>query len=209
MSLGLAKKEQDIDENFDKDVPLVLAAQAGDKDAYGSLYNKYKGFVYGIVYLKVRSHASADEIAQDVFMIGFNKIHTLREAIKFKGWIGIIANNTALNSLRKHEPINLDLQEDYLPEKRIAYIQDPISSLIFSDVLSQVRSAIALLSPIEQQVIYGYYFQGMSIRDMSKEFGDPDPIPEGTIKSRMDKARHHLRGIILYGTDIDVTDNLQ
>ena len=82
---------------------LVEAARNGDRAAFTKLYEQYARMVHGIVLARA-PRSEADDLVQDVFFFAWRKIHTLREAAAFGGWIGMIARNRAMDYHRqKHE----------------------------------------------------------------------------------------------------------
>ena len=71
--------------------PLVLQAQAGDRDAFGDLVVLFESRIFGIVMQRLRNTAEADEVVQEVFLRAFRKLPQLQEAERFGGWLCQIA----------------------------------------------------------------------------------------------------------------------
>lgn len=84
----------------DEHVPLVLAAQRGDRDAFGELYVLFGRYVYAILLARVSQDTAAD-LAQEVFMHAWSVIGSLREPAAFGGWIGAIARRRAIDHVRR------------------------------------------------------------------------------------------------------------
>ncbi|MDT5063774.1 MAG: polymerase sigma-70 factor, subfamily [Acidobacteriota bacterium] len=83
-----------------EDAPLVEAVMRGDRDAFGRLYNLYGAMVHGILLARV-PFDEVDDLVQDVFLLAFKRIHTLREAGAFGGWLAMIARNRAVDFHRR------------------------------------------------------------------------------------------------------------
>ena len=64
----------------------VRAAQAGDRDAQATLYERYQGSALALAYRKVGNWAEAEELVQDVFIHAFDRIDQLRVPEAFGGW---------------------------------------------------------------------------------------------------------------------------
>ncbi|MEW6212302.1 MAG: sigma-70 family RNA polymerase sigma factor [Acidobacteriota bacterium] len=79
---------------------LVEAARAGDHDAFRRLYDLYAPMVHGILLARA-PRGEVDDLVQDVFMIAFNRLHTLRNREAFGGWIAMIARNRAMDFHRR------------------------------------------------------------------------------------------------------------
>ena len=86
-----------------EEISLVEAARNGDRAAFTKLYERYARMVHGIVLARA-PRTEADDLVQDVFFFAWRKIHTVRDAAAFGGWIGMIARNRAMDYHRqKHE----------------------------------------------------------------------------------------------------------
>lgn len=78
----------------DEIVTLVCAASAGDRQAFGVLYERYARFVHGVLL----AHADRDDVhdlVQNVFLRALRQLHTLRDPAAFGGWLATIARNEA------------------------------------------------------------------------------------------------------------------
>lgn len=82
------------------DAPLVEAVLSGDRDAFERLYNLYGPMVHGILLARV-PFDEVDDLVQDVFLLAFKRLHTLREAGAFGGWLAMIARNRAVDFHRR------------------------------------------------------------------------------------------------------------
>jgi RNA polymerase sigma-70 factor (ECF subfamily) len=82
------------------DAPLVEAVRRGDSDAFGRLYDLYGPMVHGILLARV-PYDEVDDLVQDVFLLAFKRIHTLREAGAFGGWLAMITRNRAVDFHRR------------------------------------------------------------------------------------------------------------
>ncbi len=92
------------------DVPLVEAAMGGDREAFGQLYHFYAAMVHGILLARV-PYAEVSDLVQDVFLIAFKKVGTLRNSRAFGPWLAMIARNRAMDFYRHSR------QMDALPEE--------------------------------------------------------------------------------------------
>ena len=89
---------------------LVEAVLGGDRDAFGRLYDLYGPMVHGILLARV-PFDEVDDLVQDVFLLAFKRIHTLREAGAFGGWLAMIARNRAVDFHRRRRETE-ELPED-------------------------------------------------------------------------------------------------
>jgi RNA polymerase sigma-70 factor (ECF subfamily) len=79
---------------------LVEAVRGGDRESFGRLYALYAPMVHGILLARV-PWGEVDDLVQDVFLVAFKRIHTLREAGAFGGWLAMIARNRAVDFHRR------------------------------------------------------------------------------------------------------------
>jgi len=90
-------------------IPIVVAAQRGDRDAFEELYARFARFVYAILLTRVPPDEAGD-LAQDVFMHAWTMIGSLREPAAFGGWIGAIARRRAID-FRRRRPMEVELDD--------------------------------------------------------------------------------------------------
>lgn len=76
------------------DTLLVDAAREGDRSAFGRLYDRFAPMVHGILLARVPG-TEVDDLVQDVFLLAFTRVHSLRDATRFGGWLAAITRNRA------------------------------------------------------------------------------------------------------------------
>lgn len=86
-----------------EDDSLVSAARAGDRAAFGRLYDRYARMVHGILLARVPPR-EVDDLVQEVFLAAMRQLHTLREVSRFGAWLGTITRNRANDYFRKAIP---------------------------------------------------------------------------------------------------------
>jgi RNA polymerase sigma-70 factor (ECF subfamily) len=92
------------------DQPLVEAARAGDREAFGRLFQRYAPMVHGVLLARVRS-SEVDDLMQDVFLLALQRLPGLREAPAFGAWLAMIARNRAVDFYRSRRPMD-ELPDD-------------------------------------------------------------------------------------------------
>ncbi len=86
---------------------LIHAAVKGDRTAFGELYVRYARMVHGILLVRVPAE-DAEDLVQEVFLSAMRQLGGLRTAAAFRGWLGSIARNRAIDyfrSRRQTEPL--------------------------------------------------------------------------------------------------------
>jgi RNA polymerase sigma-70 factor (ECF subfamily) len=88
-----------------EDDSLVSAARAGDRAAFGRLYDRYARMVHGILLARVPPREVHD-LVQEVFLSALRQLHALRDVSRFGAWLGTITRNRANDYFRKSIPEN-------------------------------------------------------------------------------------------------------
>jgi len=94
-------------ETSDEDA-VIRAAVGGDRGAFGELYVRYARMVHAILLARVPP-SDAEDLVQDVFLAAMRQLRGLRTAAAFRGWLGAIARNRAIDFHRdSRERVPLD-----------------------------------------------------------------------------------------------------
>lgn len=92
--------------------PLVQAARAGDRRAFGTLYERFRPIVHGILLAHV-PRSEVPDLVQDVFLRALDSIAGLRDTEAFGAWLLTIARHEASRTRRRtrlHEPLTDDIR---------------------------------------------------------------------------------------------------
>jgi RNA polymerase sigma-70 factor (ECF subfamily) len=92
------------------DARLVESARAGDRAAFGLLYERYARMVHGILMARVPL-GEVDDLVQDVFVMALRRLSSLRDAARFGGWLAAVARNRA-NDYHRHSVSEVEWRED-------------------------------------------------------------------------------------------------
>jgi RNA polymerase sigma-70 factor, ECF subfamily len=115
------------------DTDLVLAAQDGNRAAFGSLYDRYRRMVHGVLLAHVR-YGDAEDLMQDVFVQAMRCLPNLRESSAFGGWLAAIARNLAMDHHRRRK-------ETVAIDERSAGATRPDEAQIALDVIGRLPAA--------------------------------------------------------------------
>lgn len=96
---------------------LIRAAAGGDRSAFGELYLRYARMVHGILLSRVPA-GDAEDLVQDVFLSAMRQLRGLRDAAAFRGWLGAIARNRAMDYFRQARqtvPLDENNEREHAP----------------------------------------------------------------------------------------------
>lgn len=170
------------------DTQLAHRAIAGDKDAFGLLTQQYWPLVFGEIQRQVRSADQAADLAQDVFCKAFERVHTLRHAECFVGWLKRMAVNTAISWGRQNARHRRLLDQCWPPEDA-DQAPSPIEFYERQKHHHRLRTQMALLPPTERRALVLYYDENCSYAQISRAMG----ICQATVKWHLRQGRQRLR----------------
>ena len=165
---------------------LVRAAQKGDRDAFGLLFERYRPGIVALAMRRVRNADEAEELAQDVFIQAMQKIEQLRVPEAFGGWLRRIVHRMAINRMtRTRHAVACDPET---LEATCLAKGTPEQEAQDREQAAAVRESIDRLGELDQETLKAFYLRGQSLIEMSVEFD----APVGTIKRRLHVARKRL-----------------
>ncbi len=167
-------------------VQLVRQAQAGCREAFGELFQRYERHVFAIALRRLGDYAEAQELTQDVFIQALTKLDQLRTPEAFGGWLRSITNRMAINRIVRRVPA-VAVESETL---EASWTDDvtPLDEAIEHEDAQNVRHGLAQLGELDRQTLEAFYVRGRSLLEMADEF----EAPLGTIKRRLHVARKRL-----------------
>ena len=173
------------------DAQAIALCQAGSRQAFGFLVERYKERAYYSALGIVRSHDAALDLSQDAFVRAFRAIKRFDSTKKFFTWYYQILRNLCLNFIRdKKRHARPFSQVDENEVKRLADDSQDASVLVEQNELKKALwAAMDDLKPNEREVIVLKDFQDLAYKDIA----DILDIPIGTVMSRLFNARKALK----------------
>ncbi len=177
----------------DPDGDLVSSWQAGDLGAFESLIRRHEARVFRLLMRMLRDRQDAEDVTQEVFLSLHRHGHRFRGESRFSTFIYRVAANAALNRRRTLGRKNARIRQlkvrhaagDDLPSSP----RDPESATSGAETQVLVQEALLRIPPDLRIAIVLYDIEGLSYREVSTVLN----IPEGTVKSRIHRARGALR----------------
>jgi RNA polymerase sigma-70 factor (ECF subfamily) len=161
---------------------LVIAAQRGDRDAFGALVRAHQRRAYGVARSIVMTHEDAEDAVQEGFLHAYRALDRFLTTQPFGAWLHRIVANAALDLTRRRRV----READALPENLALGSFDPAEA---SDLRTRLKAGLAALSDRQRAVIVLHDIQGFRHGEIGRLLG----IPEGTARSDLFHARLALR----------------
>lgn len=169
------------------DRELLARASAGDRAAFGQLYDRHVRPVYWQAYAVVRDQREAEDVTQEVFITMWDKIRRITVVDdSVLPWLLVTARYTALNARRRSQKVsarsiqlNADLPDD-------ASVEDEV---VAGQIRGEIDKAVAALSPTDQR-LYEMCVAGDHTYELAaRELG----VSHAAVRNRVSRLRTRLR----------------
>jgi RNA polymerase sigma-70 factor (ECF subfamily) len=185
---------------------VIEGCKAGDRKAFEKIVLFYQKRVFNYAYRMVGNMEEAKELAQEVFVSVFESIKSLRDEAKFEGWLKQITVNHCRNRwkyLKRRHYFNTDSMDDPVETedgdvtKSFADPSDtPDTAYEKKMVQEWIQKGLLRLKEDQRELIVLRHLQELSYDEMGKCLN----LPEGTVKSKLHRARMDLKEIL--GKDV-------
>ena len=159
---------------------VIAKAVDGDRLAQQTIYEALCSRVHRLV-LRVVGESDVDDVTQDVFIHLFAKLRTFRRESEFTTWVHRLAINESLQHLRRtHRRSTIPLEENSMTSKSPGNASE--MKELFETAFSRIDGEMRILLELKE-------VERLSYSKIAELIG----IPEGTVGSRLNRARRDLR----------------
>lgn len=173
------------------DVTLVRRAQANDVDAFRRLFDRHHERLYNYVLYMVGDPDDAADLTQAAFINAWRNLRRLKAPEAFVSWLHRIASNLTKDHAKKRRDTPMADVQDVAD--RIVSLGDappnPEDVVTGREAQETVRRAVASLPEKHRDVVVMHHLEGMEVAEIAGALG----VPEGTVLSRLARARDALR----------------
>ncbi|TWT07888.1 sigma-70 family RNA polymerase sigma factor [Planococcus sp. CPCC 101016] len=174
------------------DTSLYMRINEQDKAALEQLYDRYEKILFSFLYKMLEDRELAEEALQEVFIKIWRGKGVYDESKgKFTSWLFRMAQNTAIDLIRKHKKPTVPIEEAAQMSSNDAPVDQQVE---WQEKKGQIETAVQRLSAEQQKMIDLFYFKGHT----HETIADMCDIPLGTVKSRIRLALKKLK-ISLHG----------
>jgi len=187
--------------SLDQDSTVVERCLSGDANAWEDLVRTHTRRVYGLCYRFTGRDSEAQDLTQDVFLRVYRALGSFRAAEGcFTTWLTRLTRNLLIDHYRRTRNQRVtDSIEDQLPRVEQGFVSThsshqarPDTALAGREASEMLQGALGRLSPELRETIILRDLQDMEYR----EIADVLEIPEGTVKSRLNRGRAELARIL-------------
>jgi RNA polymerase sigma-70 factor (ECF subfamily) len=186
-----------LEPTFDLDTQLVERCLAGDEGAWEDLVKTHTRRVYSICYRFMGKDSEAQDLTQDVFLRLFRTLKSFRAGEgSFTVWLSRMTRNLLIDNYRRTRQERItDSIEEQLPmlEERAVGAGSRADSLLAGREASEMlQGALQRLSPELRETVILRDLEEMEYKEIAETLG----VPEGTVKSRLNRGRAELARIL-------------
>lgn len=175
---------------------LICRAARGDAEAFRQLVEAYQTPAYRLA-ARMCGPDSAEDVTQEAFLAAWRALPEFRGDCRFSTWLYRLVSNAAIDCLRrekKHRDTG-DVDDLELPDGG----PSPQEQAERSDTRDAVRRALDRLSPEHRQVLLLRFMQELDYGEIARALN----VSEGTVKSRINRAKSKLREVLAAGNFFD------
>lgn len=192
----------------DREKSLIEECKQGDIESFELLIKDHQQMAFNIAYRMLGNIEDARDASQDAFIKIFKNIKTFKGNSSFSTWMYRIVSNTCLDELRKkkkHHNYSYDnpiKTEDGEMSRNIPMVENTPEEIInMKESQKLIQNALNKLSDQNKAVIVLRDIKGFSYEQISEILN----CPEGTVKSRISRARVALKTILV--KDMELFNN--
>lgn len=170
------------------DESLAARAEAGESEAFEDLIGRYEKPVFRMIYQFTNDRHQAEDLSQETFVKAYRSLEKFDpEKGRFSTWLFTIARNLCRNAWRSRssDPVDCRREEDFI------VVRNPEDEASAREVFNELNLALERLP----EVFRSAFILGVIEQLPLAEVAEIEGVAEGTIKSRISRAREQLRTV--------------
>jgi RNA polymerase sigma factor (sigma-70 family) len=145
------------------------------------LVREHQGMVCAVAYAVLRDRARSEEVAQDAFLLAWQRLPAMDPAPAMPAWVCGVARNLALNAARR--------RKESAVEHEAVTQQTPLDAMLDREIEALAHAALGTLSAKDREVVTLFYRNESSIAEIAGALG----LSEPTVRQRLHRGRERLR----------------
>lgn len=177
------------------DEELVRRCLAGEGAAFDTLVRRYQHRIYRLAYRLTQDAEEANDLAQEIFVRAYERLHTFHQEAAFQPWLYRVATNWCLNALKKRRPPSLSLETGASTDEEETSLEipdeatDPARMVETTALQAEVQRAMATLPLKYRMAVVLRHAEGLSYEEIAETL----QLPLGTVKTHLFRAKDLLR----------------
>ncbi len=176
------------------DAELIERCLRKDNAAWEMVIVRFRRRVFHIAYKFTGKHDEAEDLTQEIFLKVFKSLDKFNRDADFSTWLSSVARNYCIDHYRARKREKEVLVEDALAyDLAPASYGNPYRALEDQDRRSLMRSGLDQLPDKLREAVILRDLQGLTYQEMASRLA----LPEGTVKSRINRGREELARLLL------------
>jgi len=169
---------------------LIQRCLRGDQTAWERIVRQHWRRVFNVAYKFVGRHDEAEDLTQDIFLKIFKSLNTFDRRANFQTWLISVSRNLCIDHYRsvRKERQTIDRDVDASDLSPTASGPSPVAALEQRDRVMLLREALAALPDSLRTAVMMRDIQELSYQEIATRLH----LPEGTVKSRINRGRTEL-----------------
>jgi RNA polymerase sigma factor (sigma-70 family) len=169
---------------------LIQRCLQGDQAAWDAIVRMYWRKVFNVAYKFVGKHDEAEDLAQEIFLKLFKSLDTFDRRANFQTWLVSVSRNLCIDHYRsvRKERQTIDRTVDASELSPASTDPGPMAALEQRDRLTLLRDALAALPEALRTAVLMRDIHELSYQEIADRLG----LPQGTVKSRINRGRAEL-----------------
>jgi RNA polymerase sigma-70 factor, ECF subfamily len=187
----------------DEDFEIVESCCMGNVDSFGVLVERYQKKMLNTAFRIIGDYEDASDAVQDAFLAAYKALPGFKGDSRFLTWLTSIVVNHAKNKLSQHKTLSkyiagsidetVETDEGSLRHEHASNDDSPHERLEKGELDKRVQKCICMLDPEYREVLVLREIHGYSYEELSEML----KLPEGTVKSRLFRAKGFLKDSLL------------
>jgi RNA polymerase sigma factor (sigma-70 family) len=166
---------------------LIELSQQGDRNAFGEIVERYQSLVCSVAYNRCGDLAWSEDLAQEAFLLAWQKLGQLREVASFKAWLCTIVRNLAGREAKRRgttTEIELDVVSEF-PSDAVS----PVERAASAEEETLVWQALSDVPENYREPLILFYREDQSVARVAEALD----LSEDAVKQRLSRGRKMLR----------------
>jgi RNA polymerase sigma-70 factor (ECF subfamily) len=169
---------------------LIQRCLQGEELAWNTIVQQYRRKIFNVAYKFVGRHEEAEDLTQEIFLKVFKSLDTFDRRANFQTWLISVSRNLCIDHYRKvrQERQTIDRRVDASELSPVSPDPGPVSALEQQDRVVLLREALSALPESLRTAVLMRDIQELSYQEIAGRLR----LPEGTVKSRINRGRMEL-----------------
>ena len=205
----MTRMQQSVDSTqaiAESDAVAVERTLAGDRDAYRVLVERHSHSVFRLAYRMTGNRHDAEEVVQEAFLRGYQKLGQFASRANFGTWVYRIAANYAIDRMRQRQKEDARRETprvedgDGMDNDPVNHVQDeaptPERLTQSLELRKQMEQALAALSEAERTAFVMRHWEGCGIEEIAGVLKSSSSAAKNTVFRAVQKLRHALQPFV-------------